>query len=176
MLEALITSKTRVKLLLKFFLNSAKQDYLRNLESEFGDNNNGIRQELNKMESAGLLNAQLVGNKKIFRSNTRHPLFSDLRSMLYKMTGLDEIIKRVFKNLGELELVYLTGDLAQGRDAVIVDLVLVGDINQDYLQQLVGKTESYISRKIRYVAFTAGEFKTQKSKVLKKNDLLLWKK
>ena len=96
--------------------------------------------------------------------------------MLYKMTGLDEIIKRVFKNLGELELVYLTGDLAQGRDAVIVDLVLVGDINQDYLQQLVGKTESYISRKIRYVVFTSGEFKTQKSKVLKKNDLLLWKK
>jgi hypothetical protein len=176
LLEALITSKTRIKLLLKFFLNSAKQDYLRNLENEFGDNNNGIRQELNKMEAAGLLNASLVGNKKIFRSNTRHPLFSDLQSMIYKMTGLDEIIKRVFKNLGELQMVYLTGDLAQGRDAEIVDLVLVGNINNDYVQQLTRKTESYISRKIRFVVFTAEEFKNKKSKVLKENDLLLWKK
>ena len=40
MLETLITSKTRIKLLLKFFLNSKNQSYLRNLESEFGESSN----------------------------------------------------------------------------------------------------------------------------------------
>ena len=90
---------------------------MRNLETEFGDNNNGIRQELNKLESAGLLKAHLHGNKKIFQSNTRHPLFPDVQSMLFKMTGLDELVNRVFKNIGEVEMVYLTCDLAQGNDA-----------------------------------------------------------
>jgi len=37
MLEALITSKTRIKLMPKFFLNSASTGYLRGLASEFGE-------------------------------------------------------------------------------------------------------------------------------------------
>ncbi len=174
LLEALITSKTRVKLLLKFFLNSGKEDYLRNLEAEFGDNNNGIRQELNSLEAAGLLKARLVGNKKIFQSNTQHPLFEDLQHILFKTTGLDELITRVFKNLGELQMVYLTGELAQGNDAEIIDLVFVGDINKAYLLNLIEKAEHYIKKKIRFIIFQSGEFAEKKNKILKANDLLLW--
>ena len=50
MIETLISSKTRVKLLLKFFLNSRNTAYLRNLEEEFEESTNGIRVELNKFE------------------------------------------------------------------------------------------------------------------------------
>jgi len=63
MLDTLITSKTRIKLLLKFFLNSNASSYLRNLEGEFGESTNGIRLELNKFEKAGLLQSQVSGNK-----------------------------------------------------------------------------------------------------------------
>ncbi|MFZ4634996.1 MAG: ArsR family transcriptional regulator, partial [Saprospiraceae bacterium] len=55
MIDALISSKTRIKLLLKFFLNSNTTAYLRNLESEFGDSTNAISIELNRREEAGLL-------------------------------------------------------------------------------------------------------------------------
>jgi len=75
MLEALITSKTRLKLLLKFFLNSDTTGYLRSLEPEFGESTNAIRQELNRFEQAGLLAADKKGNKKVYHANTRHPLF-----------------------------------------------------------------------------------------------------
>ena len=51
MLETLISSKTRIKLLLKFFLNSKTKSYLRNLESEFGESTNAIRVELNRLEN-----------------------------------------------------------------------------------------------------------------------------
>ena len=63
MIESLISSKTRVKLLLKFFLNSKNSSYLRGLESEFGESTNAIRIELNKLEDAGLLSSNLEGNK-----------------------------------------------------------------------------------------------------------------
>ena len=60
MLDSIITSKTRIKLLLKFFLNSETKSYLRNLEQEFGESTNGIRVELNRLEGAGLLKTEVV--------------------------------------------------------------------------------------------------------------------
>ena len=176
MLDALITSKTRIKLLLKFFLNSSKQDYLRNLETELGDNTNSIRVELNKLETAGLLKSFSQGNKKIFQSNTSHPLFGDINSILMKITGLDQLIKRVLNNVGDLNEVYLTGDLAQGTDSEIIDLILVGNINREYFSDLVIKAEKYIKKKIRFLVFQPQEFSDKKAKNLHQNDLLLWEK
>jgi hypothetical protein len=176
MLDALITSKTRIKLLLKFFLNSSKQDYLRNLESELGDNTNAIRVELNKLEAAGLLKSFSQGNKKIFQSNTAHPLFPDINRILMKITGLDHLISRLINNVGELNEVYLTGDLAQGTDSELIDLILVGDINREYFSELVIKAEKYIQKKIRFVVFNPQEFIDKRAKILHENDLLLWEK
>jgi hypothetical protein len=176
MLEALITSKTRIKLLLKFFLNSNNQDYLRNLESDLGDNTNAIRQELIKMEEAGLLKSFSKGNRKYFQSNIEHPLFSDINSILMKITGLDELVKRVLNNVGDLQEVYLTGDLAKGIGSEILDLILVGDINQEYFHDLVMKGEKYIKKRIRFLVFKPEEFQEKRSKVLADQDLLIWKK
>ena len=81
MLESLITSKTRIKLLLKFFLNSKATAYLRNLEAEFGESTNAIRVELNRFEKAGLILSQTSGNKKVYQANTQHPFFSDIHKI-----------------------------------------------------------------------------------------------
>ena len=81
MLETLISSKTRIKLLLKFFLNSKTTAYLRSLESEFGDSTNAIRLELNRLEKAGMLSSFMQGNKKMFTANTQHPLFSEVHNL-----------------------------------------------------------------------------------------------
>ena len=92
MIDALISSKTRIKLLLKFFLNSHATAYLRSLESEFGESSNGIRLELNRLEKAGLLCSESEGNKKIFRANTTHPLFSEIHNIVMKHIGLDQVV------------------------------------------------------------------------------------
>ena len=67
MIETLISSKTRIKLLLKFFLNSNNTAYLRNLENEFQESTNSIRIELNRFEDAGLLIATTEGEQKKFQ-------------------------------------------------------------------------------------------------------------
>jgi hypothetical protein len=176
MLDALITSKTRVKLLLKFFLNAGRSDYLRNLESDLGDNINAIRVELNKLEEAGLLNSFLKGNKKYFQANSNHPLFADIQSILMKITGLDEVMKRVLDEVGALKMLYLTGDLAQGNNSEIIDLIFIGDINRDYLNELALKAEKYTKKKVRYVVFDLKEFEDKRIKIISPNDLLLWQK
>lgn len=64
MIETLISSQTRIKLLLKFFLNSNTKAYLRSLESEFSESSNAIRLELNRLEQSGMLSSFMEGNKK----------------------------------------------------------------------------------------------------------------
>lgn len=176
MLDTLITSKTRIKLLLKFFLNSNARAYLRNLESEFGESTNAIRLELNKFEKAGLLTSEVEGNKKVFRANTSHPLFSDIHNILLKYIGFDQIVDRVINKLGNVEKVYVTGEFAKGIDTPIIDLVFVGDdINKEYLMRLAEKTENMIQRKIRYVVFNEKELDDYRESLAKSNALLLWK-
>jgi len=176
MIESLITSKTRVKLLLKFFLNSDSTSYLRNLASEFGESSNAIRVELNRFEEAGLLKTNLSGNKKIYRANTSHPLYSDLNNIIRKYTGLDHIIEKIVKKLGDVEKVYVSGDIAQGMDSKIIDLIFTGtNLDKIFLMDLIEKAEKLIGRKIRFIIYEEKEFE----KIVKKMNghiFLLWQR
>ncbi len=152
MLQTLITSRTRVKLLMKFFLNCRTTSYLRDLESEFGDSTNAIRLELNRLEQVGLLQSHREGNKKIFQANNKHPLYSDIHNLLLKHTGIDHVIDRVICKLGGLSHAYLVGQFARGKDDPVIDLLLIGNkIDMDYLYEVIEKTEKHISRRIRYM-------------------------
>jgi len=161
MLETLVTSKTRLKLLVKFFLNSSTKSYLRDLEAEFGESTNGIRVELNRFEHAGMLTSSLEGNKKIFCANTKHPLFGDIHNILLKYTGIDQVVETVLNHLGGLQQAWLIGDFAHGHDSKIIDLLLVGEsINMEALIGYINKTdktEELIERKIRYLLLKPAE-------------------
>jgi len=174
MIDALISSKTRIKLLLKFFLNSHATAYLRSLESEFGESSNGIRIELNRLENAGLLRSDSEGNKKIFRANTQHPLFQEIHNILIKHIGLDQVIENVIRRLGDVQFVYLVGDFSKGRDSQVIDLILVGNFDKSYLTSLVEKAEKVVGRKIRYLLYSPEEAQMIDWKQFEPEPLLLW--
>jgi hypothetical protein len=177
MIDTLISSKTRIKLLLKFFLNSRNTAYLRNLEEEFGESSNAIRLELNKFEKAGFLQSSANGNKKMFTVNTKHPLFPDINRILMKMTGLEYVVDYVVQRIGDLDKVYLVGNLSKGKETQIIDLVLVGDhLNKTFLLEQIEKAEKKIDKKIRYVHFNRGEFDLSKINEPGMHPLLLWSK
>ena len=176
MIETLISSKTRVKLLLKFFLNNKTTSYLRNLENEFGESTNAIRLELNKLEKAGMLSSKAKGNKKIFRANTKHPLYNEIHSIILKYVGLDRVIENVIKRLGDVERVYVVGKFARGLDSNIIDLIFVGNIERGYLVELISKVEQIIKRKIRYLIYTVDEVNEIDWEGFDALPLLLWSK
>ena len=157
MIDALISSKTRVKLLLKFFLNSNATAYLRSLESEFGESSNAIRVELNRLEAAGMLVSQMNGNKKIFRANTEHPLFAEIHSILRKQIGLDHVVEHVVERLGAVDQVFLVGEFSRGCDSPIIDLLFIGAVDRAYLVELLEKAEALVQRKIRYLVYSREE-------------------
>lgn len=175
MLDSLITSRTRIKLLLKFFLNTNSESYLRNLEHEFGESSNGIRVELNRLEVAGLLTSRTQQNRKYFQANRSHPLFSDIHNILLKHIGLDRIIEDVIEKLGKLKSVYVLGDFASGKDSDVIELAFVGEeINTEYLGRLVDKVQKLVKRKINYLIYNTIEMDAFLNKKVKEEYLLLW--
>ena len=149
-LASLITSKTRLKLLLKFFTHPDARGHLRGLAEEFGDSTNAVRIELNKLEEAGLLHCQTEGQKVVYRVNKANPFYSDLVSMVSKYVGFDELIENMLVKVGNLEEAYVVGKYARGFDTGTVKLVLIGDLNVSELDDLCSRVANKINRKIEY--------------------------
>ena len=103
MLDTLITSKTRVKLLMKFFLNPGTRAYLRELASEFDESTNSVRVELNRLSKAKIITAENVGRTIEYHANEEHSLFNELQALVQKYAGIDKLIETLIKKLGDVE-------------------------------------------------------------------------
>tara|TARA_B100001741_G_C16548643_1_gene598156 strand:+ start:1610 stop:2113 length:504 start_codon:yes stop_codon:yes gene_type:complete len=157
MLETIITSKTRLNLLIKFFLNIANKGYLNSLANEFGESTNSVRKELNNLTSAGYLVKKETNNKVIYSANVNHPLFNILQSIVRKHLGIEDIVKRVLNNIGKIDKIILLGDYAKGIDSGVIEVLIVGkDINRIYLDEIHPRIEKEINRKINFLISSTG--------------------
>jgi len=176
LLTGLISSKTRIKLLVRLFFNPKTRSYLRELAKEFDVSTNAVREELNQLNKTKLLITEKSGRQVFYMANTEHSLFPELKSMVSKVMGIDQVIDSIVLRLGNLEKAYLVGDYAEGKDTGIIDLVLVGDIDHFHLNDLSIKTERYIKRKIRPLVLVQEEYQTLWPTLRKHPHILVWTK
>ena len=101
-------------------------------------------------------------------------MYTDTHNLLLKYIGFDKIIDRVIEKLGDVKRVYVIGAFAQGLDDKIIELVFIGELNQEYLKDLVEKAESHISRKIKYNVLSENDFSQDHWEKEYGNSLLLW--
>ena len=151
MLGSLITSKTRLKMLIKFFVNTANKGYLNGLANEFNESTNSIRKELNNLSSAGYLLKVKSNNKVIYNANKKHPLFAVLQKVVRQHLGIEDIIDSILNKIGDVRSVAIVGDYAKGIDSGLIKILLLGDdININYLEELIVKVEKKITRKVSF--------------------------
>lgn len=149
MLQNIITSRTRLRLLVKFFINVANTGYLRGLANEMNENTNAIRKELNHLSDSGFIIREELDSKIIYRANAAHPFFEILQQMVRKYVGIDDIVERIFERIGAVSKVYLIGDYAKGLDTGLIEIVVVGDnLDQEYLNQIASKVSKEIEKKV----------------------------
>ena len=152
MLNSLITSKTRLRMLIKFFVSAANKGYLNGLANEFNESTNSIRKELNNLSDAGYLLKSKQNNRVIYNADTKHPLFKVLQKIVRQHLGLEEIVETVISRMGDLDIIALTGDYANGMDSGIIEIVIIGDdINMDYLENIKFKIKDKISRSVNFI-------------------------
>jgi hypothetical protein len=102
----IISSKTRIKLLVRFFFNPKTRSYLRELAKDFNVSTNSVREELNQLTKTNLLKSERNGRQVYYTANQEHPLFPELKSMVNKVMGIDQVIDGIANRLGDLELAY----------------------------------------------------------------------
>jgi predicted transcriptional regulator len=159
---------------MRFFLNPQTRSYLRELAKEFDVSTNAVREELNQLTKTHLLNCEKKGRQIIYMANTEHALFQELRSMVQKVMGIDQVIEGIVQRLGNLEKAFLIADYAEGKDNGIIDILLVGTIDDYHLNDLTRKTERYIKRKIRSLVMSRDEYQALQHKFNKIPKLLIW--
>ncbi|TYP94619.1 hypothetical protein BC792_11127 [Sphingobacterium allocomposti] len=149
MLDALITSKTRLKLLIKFFVSTGNTGYLRGIAEEFDESTNAIRKELNQLTEAGFLEKKQKQKKVVYQANTKHPLFSPVQRLVRSFLGVDKVVDQVLERAGDVQEVILIGAYAKGLDADQLEICVLGDkLNREYLQQAALKAEPLIGKRI----------------------------
>ena len=152
MLSTLIKSKTRLRLLIKFFVNIQNEGYLNGLANEFVESTNTCRKELNNLSSAGYLVKKARENKIFYSANKKHPLFKVIQQIIHKYLGLEEIIEKVYERIGFVDKIALLGDYALGIDSGFIEVLIIGDnIDLKYLKQLESKIEKVIERKVCFL-------------------------
>ena len=160
---------------MRLFFNPKARSYLRELAKEFNVSTNAVREELNQLKKTDLLKSEKNGRQIYYMANTEHALFPELKSMVSKVMGIDQVIDGIVNRLGDLERAYLIGDYAEGKDTGIIDILLIGEIDQYHLNDLTRKTERYVKRKIRSLVLTKDEFNNFRSELENRPRVLIWK-
>jgi hypothetical protein len=152
MLSSLITSKTRLRMLIKFFVSAANNGYLNGLANEFNESTNSIRKELNNLSSAGYLSKSKENNRVIYNANTSHPMFGVLQKIVRQHLGLEDIVETVVERIGEIDQIALSGEYANGIDSGVIEIVINGKkVDKEYLENIKPKIKKKIGREVSFL-------------------------
>lgn len=174
-LTKLFWSKTRTKLLEKFFLEyeAGNNDgfHMRALSRDLNEQINSIKRELDSLEELHILKSREESKKKFFFLNKNFILLEEFKSIFLKTYNPYESIKKFFKTQDFLELVIINEELAKrliGNTNNIVDIFLIWEMDKIAFNEFLAKT--FFNRKIKYAIITKEDFQ----KRLEYNDKLIF--
>lgn len=171
MIEDLFGSKTRIKLLRLFYANVNRSFYVREITRKIDEQINSVRRELSNLLKIGIITSDTNNNKLYYEVNQKFEYFQPLLVIFGKSPSggsladkkpantntNDNSDESAFSSLGKVELALFTGQFTRDELAG-VDLLVVGNINQNKLEKLVNELEAREVKEIRYAWFKPDEF------------------
>jgi predicted nucleotidyltransferase len=159
-------SKTRKVLFRLYFTNPEGEYYLRELERLLDTPVSMIRKELTRLEQEGVFLSRKRGNRTYYSINKSYPLFSELKSIVFKTVGVEGALKQSLAKIKGIELAFIYGSFAKKNESAAsdIDLFIMGDINEDHLIREIKKGEDAFKREINYTVYTKDEFRKKKAK------------
>jgi len=171
MLDAIISSKSKRKILTLLLTNPKRRFYVREISRGIGGNVTSVRCELKKLSSIGLLTSEKEGNLLYYKINTKCLLYKELKGLIYKTEAFGSYLKDMAKLPGDVRVAFVYGSTAydQERERSDIDLFVLGDIDGEKLHKCIFNLEEKIDREINTVHMDMAEFK---DKLKKKNAFL----
>ena len=147
-----------------FFTNPSQKYYIRELGRLLGYSVGSIHRELLKFQKDGLFNTQKVGNLVYYSLNTRHPLFNELKSIVFKTVGVEGSLKKSLQSIDKIEVAFIYGSFADKKEKAIsdIDLMIIGNPNTSNLNEKIMGLEKLLKREINPTIYSLKEYKDKK--------------
>jgi predicted nucleotidyltransferase len=167
----LLFPQVRAEVLRLLFADAQREVHGRDLARQSGLNVKTVQDELGKLSQADLVTSRRDGNRRYYRANASHPLFTDLQQLVLKTSGLRDVLAAALKGVKGIEVALVFGSLAAGssKAASDVDLLVIGEAGLRALAPGLRRASERIGREINPVVLTAAEY----AKGKKKHPLLL---
>ena len=156
-------TKNRGELLKLFFTNSDQAFYMQEIGRILGKKPGTFQRTLNNLVSEGTLESEYRANARYFKVNKNYPLFEELKSIVFKTVGVSGSLKDVLERVGNVEFAFIYGSFAKAKEDCMsdIDLVAIGDLDEDRLIRELDKLEEQLQREINYKLYTLKEFRKE---------------
>jgi len=164
-LDKILSSKARAAIFTILFGVGQRELHLREIQRKSGYAVETIRKELQSLEELGLVIKRRDGNRLYFASNIKHPLFNEIRNLVIKTSGLQEILHKAL-NLQNIEIVFVFGSVALGEETAEsdIDIFIIGELGLREISKLLKGPSDILGREINPHLMSLNEFITRKQK------------
>ncbi len=173
MLDHIVTSKTRRKILELFFSCPAEFYYLRKIVREIDEEVNAVKRELDILERAKVLNKERRLNKVFYTLNKTYLYYDEFLRIFAKVSPLANAIRKNLSKMGKVKYCALSTKFAKKlpikEDEIY--LLFVGSVVIPEVSALIDDSESSFGREINFTVMTEDEFSFRK----KNNDPFIWR-
>jgi predicted nucleotidyltransferase len=175
-------SGLRRKIILYFFANPDSRLYVREIAKITGVDAGNLSKELLRLEGDGLFVSDHRGNQKFYVLNKNYPLYSELKSIVFKTIGVAGKLEGALEAIEGIQCAFIYGSFAEGTEHAEsdIDIMIIGNPDENRLIDKFDILEKEIGREINYNIYPRGEFKRRKarkdsfiSNVLKRKKMIL---
>jgi len=160
-LELLFSSSARVKILTLFLMNPESRFYQREIESLTGLPIRAVQREVERLETFGLLQRTVDGNRVYHQADREFFLFPELKGMILKTAGLGSLLRERLQNEDRIEIAFIYGSYAANQETTAsdIDLFVIGELSSRELHSAVREAEKTLHREVSYTLFSPEEFR-----------------
>jgi len=161
MLETILGSRLRAKVLGWLFSHPDERYFVRQLTALLKEDSTNVSRELARLEKTGILVSTTEGRQKYYQANRQNPLFNELHGLMLKTVGVADIIKKALEpRRADIRLAFIFGSVAKRAEDRFsdIDLLVVGDITFGDVVDLISTAEEALNRELNPVVYTLAEF------------------
>ncbi len=162
MLETLLGSKLRAKVLGWLFSHPDERYFVRQLTSLVKEDSTNVSRELIRLEKTGILVSTTEGRQKYYQANRESPLFDELHGLIVKTAGVADVLRSALALAqGQIRVAFIFGSIASGneRRRSDIDVMIVGRISFEEVVSLLSPAEEKLRREVNPVVYPVAEFK-----------------
>lgn len=158
LLDHLLGSRTRAKILRLLLTNPEKSYFVREISRKLREHVNSVRRELRFLSDVDIIAARGEGQKRYYQANASYPVYHELKALIFKAQVMEEQrLLSAIRGSGRIYLLLLTGFFV-GQEVAQTDILLVGSINRLKLKKLMQTFQEHFDREIHYTIMSRSEF------------------